>query len=132
MRILVADHQPRVRFALRTLLGQRPGLEVVGEATTAGETLALAGTARPDLILLHWRLNEMTDDIFPALDRACPGVRIIVLSARPEARREALAAGADAFVCKTDQPEVLLAAIRRAGQDPALPSAATQDQITHP
>jgi len=132
MRILVADHQPKVRFALRTLLRQRKGLDVVGEAATVGELLALAQTAQPDLVLLHWRLNEEAGEVLPALDRACPGVHVIALSARPEARQEALAAGVDAFVCKTDQPEVLLAAIGRAGRDRVLPSAAARDPITHP
>jgi DNA-binding NarL/FixJ family response regulator len=132
MRILVADHQPKVRFALQTLLRQRPGLEVVGEAATAGELLALARTAQPDLILLHWRLSQEAEQVLHTLNRACPGVRVIALSARPEARQEALAAGVDAFVCKTDQPEVLLAAIHCAGQDPVLHSPAARDPIVHP
>ncbi len=62
MRILIADRQAQVRFALRTLLGQQPRLEVVGEAATAEELLAQAERTRPDLVLLHWRLNEAGQD----------------------------------------------------------------------
>ena len=58
MRILVADHQSKVRFALCTLLSRRPGLEIVGEADTAEALLAQVEAVRPDLLLLHWRLNE--------------------------------------------------------------------------
>jgi DNA-binding NarL/FixJ family response regulator len=40
-----------------------------------------------------------------------PNLLVVVLSGRPEVRREALAAGADAFVSKVDPPERLLAAL---------------------
>ena len=54
MRIMVADHQSKVRFALRTLLARRPGLEVVGEADTVEKLVAVVRATRPDLLLLHW------------------------------------------------------------------------------
>lgn len=113
MRILVADNQLKVRFALRTLLGRQTGLEIVGEADTAEELLIQAETTCPDLVLLHWRLHGAESNLFMVLKKVCPGVRVIVLSARPEARTEALGAGADDFVCKMDPPEKLLAAIER-------------------
>ena len=43
---------------------------------------------------------------------ASPESFVVALSGLPEARREALAAGADAFVSKGDPPEKLLAAVR--------------------
>ncbi len=111
MRIIVADCEPKVRFALRTLLGRRPGLEVVGEAAVAGELPDLVGATRPDLVLLHWRLEEAAPGLLSALHELCPNLRVIVLSARPEVGQPALLTGADAFVCKGDPPEKLLAAI---------------------
>ena len=111
MRILIAECQAQVRFALHTLLAQQPGLEVVGEAATVEETLVQAEQTRPDLVLLHWRLDEGGQDLVRTLRQTCPGSRILVLSARPETRRDALASGADAFVCKMDSPEKLLEAI---------------------
>jgi DNA-binding NarL/FixJ family response regulator len=112
MRIVVADYQYKVRFALRTLLSRQPGIEVIGEAATAEELLAQVTETQPDLVLLHWRLHESSQDLVPALQRLCPGLRVIVLSARSEAGQEALIAGAEAFVCKMDPPDKLLAAIR--------------------
>ncbi len=111
MRIVVADHQSKVRFALRTLLSRQAGVTVVGEAATAEELLARVAATRPDMVLLHWRLQESSRDLVPALRRLCPGLRVIVLSARSEASQEALGAGAEAFVCKMDPPDKLLAAI---------------------
>jgi DNA-binding NarL/FixJ family response regulator len=113
MRILLADNRSKVRLGLRALLGQQPGLEIVGEAADAEELLAQVEAVCPDLALLGWRLEgTATVDLVPALREACPDLYVIVLSGRPEARRAALAAGADGFVSKADPPERLLAAIR--------------------
>ena len=113
MRILVADSQSKVRRALCVLLKQQPGLEIVGEAANAMELLTETENCCPDLILLHWRLQALpTLDLLPALRRISPGLHLIVLSARREACQAALDAGADAFVCKMDPPDRLLAAVQ--------------------
>jgi len=112
MRILLADYQARVRFALRALLDQQPGLTVVGEAGEAAEILSQVMAIQPDLILLDWDLRGSAFELLPALYRVCPALKVIALSARPELRSAMLAAGADAFVSKTDPPERLLAAIQ--------------------
>lgn len=114
MRILLADHRLKVRFALRALLEQRPGVEVVDEAVDAEDLLAQIEAACPDLVLLDWKLQGLpTMGLLPTLRQVCPKACVIVLSGRPEARRAALDAGADAFVSKTDPPGRLLAAIDR-------------------
>ena len=112
MRILLGDERPKVRFALRVLLERQPGLEVAGEASDAGGLLAQAEKVNPDLVLLGWELPGLVAvGSLTALRRICPNVSVIALSGRPEARRVALSAGADAFVSKADPPEQLLAAI---------------------
>lgn len=115
MRILIADQELKVRFALQTLLSRQEGLEIVGEAATAGELLAQVEATKPDLVLLHWRLDESAPGLIASLRKVCPGLYIIVLSVRSEVRHDALAAGADAFVSKTYPPEKLLAAIAAIG-----------------
>jgi len=112
MRILLADNQPKVRFALRVLLEQHAGHEVEGEAVDAEGLLAQVELACPDLVLFAWGLpGRAAADLLLALRELCPDTFVIALSGRPEARRAALAAGADGFVSKTDPPERLLAAI---------------------
>jgi DNA-binding NarL/FixJ family response regulator len=118
MRILVAEHRSRIRFALHALLGQTPGLEIVSEAMDAGELLAQAELVCPDMVLLDWSLRELTpSELLPALRRACPGLIIIALSGREEELPLALEAGVDAFVCKCDPPgqllETILAYVRK-------------------
>jgi DNA-binding NarL/FixJ family response regulator len=118
MRILLADSQAKVRFALRVLLEQQSDFEVVGEAASTEEILAQTALSCPNVVLLDWALaGPGAAGLLLTLHCDCPGLGIIVLSGRPEARREALAAGADAFVSKGNPPEHLLAAIVRCGQD---------------
>jgi DNA-binding NarL/FixJ family response regulator len=112
MRILLADNQPKVRFALRVFLERQAGFEIVGEMDNAEELMAQTEATCPDLVLLHWRLQGLAAvDLLPALRKVCPDLYVIALSGWPEARCAALAAGADAFVSKVDPPERLLAAI---------------------
>jgi two-component system nitrate/nitrite response regulator NarL len=112
MRILLADGQPKVRFALRVLLERQPGLKVVGEAADAQDLLHHTEKVHPDLVLLDWELSgRARGGLLPALREIRPQLVVIALSGRPEARKAALAAGANAFVSKTDLPERLLAAI---------------------
>lgn len=112
MRLLLADDQPRIRFALRALLAQQSGLIVVGEAADAAELLALARDRCPDLVLLDWGLRGLpAAELVPALRSRCPDAYLIALSSRTEVCQTALAAGANAFVSKMDPPEQLLRAV---------------------
>lgn len=112
MRILLADDESKVRFALRVLLERQSGLEVVGEATNAKDLLAQTKPGYPDLVLLDWDLPGADHtDLLKDLRLACPGLKVVALSSRPEARRAVLDAGAQGFVCKCEPPERLLAAI---------------------
>lgn len=113
MRILLADDQPQVRFALRVLLEQQPGLAVVGEVSDGSGLLEHVVMTLPDVVLLGWELPGLrATDSLARLRQVCPGILVVVLSGRIEARIDALSAGADAFVSKGDPPERLLDAIR--------------------
>lgn len=117
MRVLLADGQTQVRSALQILLKQQPGVSVVGEVSEAHSLLAQLDATRPDLLLLDWSLPGLaTVGSVAALRQLYPHVTVIVLSGRPEACREATAAGAHAFVSKADPPEQLLAALHALGR----------------
>ena len=115
MRIMLAESHPRVRFALRALLGEQPGLQIVGEANHGQDLLVQVEATCPDLVLLSWGLPGLTGaDLLTVLRSVCNNLYVIVLSGRPEARQAVLDAGADAFISKVDPPERLLAAIESA------------------
>jgi DNA-binding NarL/FixJ family response regulator len=70
-----------------------------------------ASAVSPDLVLLDWELPGFSPDLLVTLRELCPSLAVIALSGQPEARREALRAGAGTFVSEGDPPERLLAAI---------------------
>ena len=112
MRVLLADNRPHVRSALQILLKYEPEVYVVGEANDASSLLAQIQVIDPDVTLLDWELPGLSAiGSLPALRANFPHLLVIALSGRPEARQEALDAGADAFISKIEPPEQLLAAL---------------------
>lgn len=112
MRIFLADDQSTVRSALRLLLEQDPSVAVVGEAREAQDLLTQVRADCPDLLLLDWELPALRPpELLSALRSICPDLSVVALSSRPDARRAALASGANAFVSKGDAPELLLEAV---------------------
>ena len=117
MRITLADERRKVRFALRALLQRQIDMEVVGEAVTAQELIALVEQDVPDLILVDCELPGMElPDLVQALRTTCPATMIIALSGRVDARHRAQKAGVDIFVSKGEPPERLLSAIEGCAQ----------------
>jgi DNA-binding NarL/FixJ family response regulator len=113
MRIIIADGQERVRFALRVLLAQQPGVAVVAEASSGQELLMQARLNAAELALVDWELPGLAEaGGLPVFRHSFPALQIVVLSSRTGVSRAALAAGADAFVSKSDPPEHLLAVVR--------------------
>lgn len=113
MRVVLANDAVEVRSALRLLLEQEFGAEIVGEAGRDDDLLVALATSRPDLLVLDWDLSmDRPSREVQRLRVACSVVRIIALSKRPEERMAALAAGVDGFASKSDGPEHLVHAVR--------------------
>jgi DNA-binding NarL/FixJ family response regulator len=118
MRVLLADDQVQVRSALRKLLKHRLNMRVVGEAFDANSLRTELEITHPDLLLLDWGvLGIHPGEALPALHARYPLLRVIVMSGYPEVRRAAMAAGADAFVSKSDPPEQLLSALKEVSRE---------------
>lgn len=114
MRIILADDQSKVLFALHILLERNPDLAIVGEASNANELMNLISSSDPDLIILDWQLPGLNQiGYLTAIRDRCPNLIVVVLSGRPELSQAALDAGADAFVSKIDPPERLIGTISR-------------------
>jgi DNA-binding NarL/FixJ family response regulator len=101
-RVLLVDDAAAIRNAIRGLL-EDGGIEVVGEAADGAEGVAMAGSLRPDVVLMDLRMPSR--DGFQATEqitRELPGVRVVVLSAYEsvESAEAVMAAGAFAFLPK--------------------------------
>jgi DNA-binding NarL/FixJ family response regulator len=119
VRILIADDQKHARSGLRALLLATLPEADVREAADGREAERLAQELQPDLVLMDVRMPG--EDGLAAtrwIKSRLPACRVIVLSIEPTAEREALAAGADAFACKCESPERLLAQLARLGFRP--------------
>jgi two-component system response regulator DesR len=112
VRVLLADDQEKVRSALRLLIEQELAFAVVGEAGAADELLRGILTNFPQVVLLDWELPGLPEqhklDSMRLID---PCLKVIALSGQPEARKSALAEGADMFVSKSDPPDGVLKAL---------------------
>jgi DNA-binding NarL/FixJ family response regulator len=117
MRIIIADDQVRVRAAVRLLLGQHPGLDIIAEVDRPASLLPAIKAMRPDLVLLDWELDgPQTPGLLAAIRRLSRPPLVAALSSEPEAREAALTAGADAFISKSDSPEQVLQTLRQLSQ----------------
>jgi DNA-binding NarL/FixJ family response regulator len=117
VRIVVADDHKLMLKALRLVLDQEHGFEVVGEADDGAALLPLVARTNPDVVLLDLKMPRM--DGITCLERLRahhPGVRTVVLSAVEDAEvmRAAFARGAAGYVLKRIDPLDLPAAIRQA------------------
>ncbi|MEU1280869.1 response regulator transcription factor [Streptomyces sp. NPDC005805] len=117
IRVLLADDQTLVRAAFAMLLESAPDMAVVGEAGTGAEAVALARSARADVVVMDIRMPEL-DGIgatrLIAADEDLAGVKVLVLTTYDTDQHivDALRAGASGFLVKDTRPAELLTAIR--------------------
>jgi DNA-binding NarL/FixJ family response regulator len=115
--VLVADDHAVVREGLRHLLASDPDVQVVAEATTGEEALALALEHRPDVVVLDISMPGGNGlDVAPRLREALPGTRVVMLSVhdRREYVVQSVRAGASGYLRKDSSPAELRAAVRTA------------------
>jgi DNA-binding NarL/FixJ family response regulator len=109
IRVLIADDQAKVRFALHVLLESKPDVEIVGEAEDAEDLQSLVKTTNPAVVILDWLLPGLLEvGSIGSLRESGSEIFVIALSGRPELGQEALIGGADAFISKIDPPDRLL------------------------
>ena len=109
VRVLVVDDQIRARQGLKALLATWPQLKEIREATNGKQALALVEECQPDLVLMDVRMPDMDGlEATRRIKASWPHVLVVVLSMYTEYAAEAIAAQADAFVCKGEPPDKLL------------------------
>lgn len=119
MRILLAENQPNVRSALRLLIQEQPGVELVGEESSARTLFASIARSEPDVLLLQWELPGASPrDLIRNLRITYPALTVIVMSSRRDMEEQALQAGAAAFVSKAESVDGLLSALEAFARGP--------------
>ena len=131
LRILLADDHVLVRKGMAALIGARPDMEVVGEASDGLQAIALARETQPDIVLLDIHMPRCTGlDAIPHILRDAPATRIVMLTVSEEDRDlfTAIRRGAFGYLLKDMEPQQVfekLEAVRR-GEAPIAGVMATK------
>ncbi|MET7700109.1 response regulator transcription factor [Streptomyces sp. NPDC005485] len=139
IRLLLCDDHAVVRAGLRALLSSTDGIEVVAEAGSGEEALAMAARLRPDVVLMDLQLGDGMDGVTATRhltspgegDFAVPGTRVLVLTMFDTDAdiTRAIEAGATGYLLKAERPEELFAAIRNAASGRTALSAPVADRV---
>lgn len=115
LRVLIVEDSEPMRQQLAVLIGRLAGVEVVGQAATTPEGVALAVERRPDVVVMDYTFDwgPHGDDGTRRIKAELPGVFVIGFTASDRAGDIAamVAAGADLIVRK-DQIDALMEALR--------------------
>jgi DNA-binding NarL/FixJ family response regulator len=132
IRVALADDQQLIRAGFSSLLEAEPDLEVVGEAATGREAVALVKSTKPDVVLMDIRMPDgdglwATEQI--VADPSLSGTHVVVVTTfeLDEYVAQAIRAGASGFLVKDTEPVELIRAVRVvAGGDALLSPSVTK------
>ncbi|MBI1790299.1 MAG: response regulator transcription factor [Acidobacteria bacterium] len=116
MTLFIADDSVVVVKALKGLLSEIDGLDIVGEAGSVAEAIAGIQSLRPDVVLLDLLMPGGTGiDVLTAVKKSNPAPVVIMLTnhAYSQVRERCLKAGADAFFDKANEFEDAARMLRR-------------------
>ena len=114
LRILIADDHELARNGIRALLESHPGWEVCGEAKDGRETVELAASLKPDIVLLDIGMPNLNGlEAARQILTIFPEVAILILTMHDSDTvvREVLRAGARGYLLKSDAGRDLVAAV---------------------
>ncbi|MET7330108.1 response regulator transcription factor [Nonomuraea sp. NPDC005650] len=132
LRVMIVDDHPVVREGLRGMLQAEPDIEVVGEAGSGDEAVAVVPRLRPDVILMDLRMPG--GDGVSAIERLGPGHRVVVLTTYEDEGEilRAVSAGAAGYLLKDVSRADLASAVRAAARGRTVLSPAVATRLAGP
>ena len=116
IRLLIADDHAIMRSGLKRIFAFVPDLAVVGEAVNGSEVLDRIHRDTFDLLLLDLNMPGISgSDLIMRVRCHHSSLPILVLSMHnePQVAAKAFKAGANGYITKDCEPEILLEAIRK-------------------
>lgn len=118
LRVVVVDDHPMFRLGMSALLSSLPGIEVVAEAGTVDESVALVGTAEADVVIMDLQLPDGSG--ITATERILArhpevGVLVVTMFADDDAVFAAMRAGARGYLVKGAAQDEIERAVRAVG-----------------
>jgi DNA-binding NarL/FixJ family response regulator len=117
LKVLIADDHPLILQGIRRALEASEDIDVVGEARSGDEVLALVERRNPDLVLLDLHMPGLSGlECITELKRCSPEVKTVVISASDDRASidSALLAGASAYILKSVSPVDIPTLLRQA------------------
>jgi len=114
IRVLLTDDQVLTRMGLRALLEDSREIEIVGEAASGREALAMARETNPDVVVMDVKMSDGDGiEATRTIREHCPKTQVLIVSGYgdPGLLRRAATAGAAGFVLKDISPTDLTVAI---------------------
>jgi DNA-binding NarL/FixJ family response regulator len=117
IRVVLADDHTLLRQSLARLLNENANMLVIADVGSADEAVdvSIRANANPDVVVLDIDMDGISAfDAARTIIARCPTAKIIFLSAFTHDRyiQAALSCGAMGYLCKTEQPEKVVRAIR--------------------
>ncbi|HEY6408649.1 MAG TPA: response regulator transcription factor, partial [Ktedonobacteraceae bacterium] len=132
-RVLIADDHLLFRDGLRALLSSASDAELVGEATSGEEVIALAANLQPDLILMDIHMPGINGiEATRLILHASPHIRIVIITMFEDDASvfAAMRAGARGYVLKGSNHTEMLRAMRAVANGEAIFSPSIAIRLT--
>jgi DNA-binding NarL/FixJ family response regulator len=114
IRLLIADDHEIVRRGLRSTLESRVGWIVCGEASNGREAVRMAAELHPDVVIMDLTMPELNGlEATRLIRKRSPQVEVLILTMHESEQlfHEVLAAGARAYVLKSDAGNTIFQAV---------------------
>ena len=119
IRVVIVDDLAETREKIKKVLDMDEGIEVVGSAGNGRESIEIAKSIKPDVVIMDISMPDM-DGIAAteAIRRISPHSQVVILSVQADSEymRKAMLVGARDFLTKPPAIDELLAAVRQAGK----------------
>lgn len=132
IKVLLIDDHPLMRRGIKQLIELEEHFEVIGDVGNGDEGIALALKSEPDLIILDLNMKGLPGlDILKALRNDEVGARIVILTVS-DSKADIFAlidAGADGYLLKDTEPDVLLNQIKQIANGEVILSDSIKDLL---
>lgn len=118
-RVLLVDDHPLFRRGVMQLIAAQPDFEVVGEAASGEDGVALTHTLNPDIVLLDVDMRGMGGLLaLKQIKESGADTQVIMLSVSDAEMNlvTAVRSGADGYLLKDAEPEEMLEKLRQAAR----------------
>jgi DNA-binding NarL/FixJ family response regulator len=134
IRVLLVEDNALMRRALARFLGSDPNIQLIGEAASFEEGIALTNTLFPDVVLLDLHLSDEKSTTASRIKSSFVGSRVVAMSFANGAETQIIADGYGAItlVDKMTLASDLIPSIQRCAKNRLVPNASAPSKTPQP